>query len=336
MPAPELLFRRVLAGVRYVLLAVALFLLGACSINPPLELAQITPVQSVLIPSIPFYPQTDYECGPAALAGVLGAAGVTTTPEALSPQVYLPGRQGSLQVELVTAVRRAGRIPYMMDASPAGLVAELEAGRPVLVFQNTRTRHFPQWHYAVLVGLDVPANEVYLNSGQQQLMRMSAPSFLRTWDWAQRWALVALRPGELPALPQAERYIDAVLNFEAVAGTKAAVPAWEAAMQQWPQHALPYLALGNHAHASGNLHAAVDYYRHGLALNPRQAALSNNLASVLGQLGCPRTGESLLHPVARAQPADSRWRLAMAATLAELAAEQGIDPDFCAVLASGR
>ena len=29
----------------------------------------------LLLPDVPFYPQTEYECGPAALAGVLGASG---------------------------------------------------------------------------------------------------------------------------------------------------------------------------------------------------------------------------------------------------------------------
>ena len=43
-----------------------------------------------------------------ALATVLGAAGIGRTPEQLAPQVYLPQRQGSLQVELLGASRRAG------------------------------------------------------------------------------------------------------------------------------------------------------------------------------------------------------------------------------------
>jgi tetratricopeptide (TPR) repeat protein len=335
LSALSLPVRQAVAGARDILLAMGAILLAGCSVNPPLDLAQVATAHSALLPSVPFYPQTDYECGPAALAGVLGASGVSATPEALSPQVYLPDRHGSLQIELGAAMRRAGRIPYRVDATPEALVAELEARRPVLVLQNMRTRDFPVWHYAVLVGFDVPANRVYLNSAQQQTMPVSAPSFLRTWDWAQRWALVALRPGELPAGVQAVRYIDAVLSFEAVAGTAAAVPAWEVAMREWPQNALPYLALGNHAYASGDLQAAVGHYRRGLKFNPQQAALTNNLASVLGESGCPRAGESLLGPVADSQAGDSQWGPAMAATLAELAAQGGVDPELCEALGPG-
>jgi hypothetical protein len=312
--------------------------LAGCTINPPLDLAQITSVQTTRLSAVPFYPQLEYECGPAALAGVLGATGITATPQSVSPQVYLPGRQGSLQVELVAATRRAGRIPYIIDGTPQALVAELQAGRPLLVLQNLQTRHFPVWHYAVLVGIDTSANRVYLNSGAQQAVPVAAPEFLRTWDWAGRWALVVLRPGELPTDVQATRYIDAVLSFEAVAGTQAAVPAWEAANRQWPQEPLPYLALGNHAHSGDNLRAAVDYYRRGLQRNPQHSALANNLASVLGELGCPRLGEAVLHPLAQRQTSDSDWAAAMAetmaATLAELAAQAG-DPASCAALAPG-
>jgi len=312
----------------------ALFLLAGCSINPPLELEQLGVADTIRLQGIPFFAQLEYECGPAALAGVLGASGVSATPATLSPQVYLPGRQGSLQLELMAATRRAGRIPYIVEDSPQALVAELTVGRPLLVLQNVQTRDVPVWHYAVLVGLDADSNRVYLNSGAEQSMPVAAPEFLRTWDWAGRWGMVALRPGELPAQAQAARYIDAVLSFEDVAGTQAAVLAWEAASLRWPQESLPYLALGNHAHSSDNLRGAADYYRRGLQFNPQDSALSNNLAAVLGELGCPRTGEALLRPVADRQARDSHWVPVMAATMADLVAQAGIDAESCAALAA--
>lgn len=336
MPVRSLHLRQIVTHAlrRWLVAWLALFLLAGCAVNPSLELAQLVAADAtLLLTGVPFYPQTDYECGPAALAGVLGAAGASGTPQTLSPQVYLPDRRGSLQVELVAATRRAGRIPYIVDGTPQALVAELAAGRPVLVLQNLQTRHFPIWHYAVLVGLDASANRVYLNSGAERAMPVAAPEFLRTWDWAGRWALVVLRPGELPVDAQAASYIDAVLSFEAVAGTQAAVPAWEAARVQWPQEALPYLALGNDAHASNNLRAAADYYRRGLQFNPQYSALSNNLATVLGELGCPRAGETVLRPVADRHASDSRWSPVMAATLRDLATHVGQDADSCAMLA---
>jgi len=301
-------------------LLLALLVLPGCAIKPPLDLSRIGTVDRVLLSDVPFFPQTDYECGPAALAGLLGAAQVDTTPQALSSQVYLPGRQGSLQVELVAATRRAGRVPYVLDPTPEALVAQLGTGRPVLVFQNTRTPTFPVWHYAVLVGLDRQRNRFYLNSATYRAMPVSAPDFLRSWDWAGRWALLALRPGEVPAGAQAARYLDAVLDFEQVAGAAAALPAWEAAARRWPAQALPWLALGNQAYAAGRLPEAAQYFRRGLDTGQQENALANNLASVLGEMGCPGTALALLRPVAERQQSDSSWAPVMAATLKDLEA----------------
>ncbi|MCO4757980.1 MAG: hypothetical protein KC477_08145, partial [Oceanospirillaceae bacterium] len=67
---------------------------------------------SVELKDTPFFPQTKYHCGPAALATLLSATGVDTVPDELTPHVYLPERKGSLQVDLVATTRRFQRLPY--------------------------------------------------------------------------------------------------------------------------------------------------------------------------------------------------------------------------------
>ena len=261
---------------------------------------------------------------------MLGAAGVFTDPVALAPQVYLPSREGSLQLELLAATRRAGRIPYPVAGSAESLFAQLRTGRPVLILQNLQTRQFPAWHYAVLVGFDAPDNRVYLNSGRQQALAVDAPEFMRTWDWGGRWGMVALRPGELPAQADAADYMQAVADFESVAGSAAAVPAWEVALSSWPGQPTPYLALGNRAHAEGDLLLALDYFRRGLLVAGDNPALGNNMASVLGEVGCPQQGLALLAPILAGLPADSRWRPVINATRGELAQlPASRDAGFC-------
>lgn len=312
-------------------LIACLFSVGGCAVNPPLDLADTgTRAPGPILLDVPFHPQEENQCGPAALATVLAATGIETTPERLSPGLYLPAREGSLQIELQGATRREGRIPYLLNPEPRSLLAELEAGRPVLVLQNLRTPGFPAWHYAVLIGFDVERNELRLNSGPNAGLAMAAPRFLRTWDWGGRWAMVALRPGELPANPDPARFLAAVADFEAVAGGEAALPAWQAAAERWPGDPGPALALGNAAHGRGNLVEATRYFRAGLALDPAHPVLANNLASVLGEAGCPRAGELILQPVAETLGENSGWRPALQETLAELAARPGRDPAHCA------
>ena len=64
--------------------------------------------EKVELAETPFFSQQRYQCGPAALATVLNAAGVKVTDEELVPEVYLPTREGSLQVEMLAATRRHG------------------------------------------------------------------------------------------------------------------------------------------------------------------------------------------------------------------------------------
>ena len=91
--------------------------------------------KAVELSGTPFFPQEEYQCGPAALATVLNVAGVAAAPDDLVDQVYLPKQHGSLQIELLAATRRADRIPYRFEPTLVALRAELDAGRPVLVLQ---------------------------------------------------------------------------------------------------------------------------------------------------------------------------------------------------------
>ena len=93
--------------------------------------------------------------------------------------------------------------------------------------------------------------------------------------------------------------------------------------------------MGNAAHSRGESAAAAGFFRAGLALRPNDPVLANNLASVLGEAGCPRAGEAVLRPVAAALDDASEWREAVQETLAELAARSGDDPGHCADFAAG-
>ena len=235
---------------------------------------------------VPFFPQEAYQCGPAALATVLAYSGRPATPEALAPRVYLPGRQGSLQVELVAAVRREDRIPYVIQPSLAALIAELQAGRPVVVLQNLGLARLPTWHFAVVVGYSIPEDAVVLRSGSRRRLSMSASSFVRTWDLASRWGLVVLRPGELPVADDADGYLQAVAAKEAVTGPAGLVDAYQAAALRWPESALARFGLANALRAEGRVEAAVAQYRALLNASPDDAAALNNLADALNALGC--------------------------------------------------
>jgi Peptidase_C39 like family len=166
-----------------IALAAGLLLLTGCVSRGPLIESSTRVVE---LADTPFFPQTAFQCGPAALATALGAARVKVTPEELAPLVYLPGRKGSLQIEMQAAPRQYGRISYRIEPQLAAILAELDAGRPVLVLHNYGLPFWPRWHYAVVVGYDGPRDRVVLRSGKVRRQELSAANFMRAWDNADR------------------------------------------------------------------------------------------------------------------------------------------------------
>jgi tetratricopeptide (TPR) repeat protein len=286
-----------LSGWRVSCAPVLLACLAGCATTARQDYGAGLPQQlpgRVELAEVPFYPQQKYQCGPAALATALGSAGVVLLPQQLEAEVYLPARHGSLQLEMLGASRRAGIVPYVLEAQPSALVQEVAAGHPVVVLQNLRFDFAPQWHYAVVVGYDLAAGTVVLRSGGEKRLVMRVEDFDRTWAKAQRWAFVALPPDRLPATARESEYVATVAAFERVSPASAA-RAYQAALEAWPNDLFARMALGNIAYHQGHLDDAEVQYRQAAIAHPDAADAWNNLAQVLyekGSLGEARTAAS--------------------------------------------
>jgi hypothetical protein len=234
----------------------------------------------------PFHPQEEYQCGPAALATVLQSTRVDVSPEDLTPEVFLPGRKGSLAVELVAATRTRDRLAYPLDPNPRAILEEIAAGRPVLVMQNLALKIAPTWHFAVVIGYDLDNRTFILRSGTVERLVMSERGFLRTWDLADRWSIVVLEPGQLPANPDLHRYMTAAAGLETTGHPEAATHAYSKAHEHWPMSAWPALGIANVNYAQGEWAAAEEGYRTALAIDPNNVVANNNLAELLLERGC--------------------------------------------------
>lgn len=272
-----------------LIVVVVWLLAGGCANRPPgLEVyLNDTNIQSTLeLRDTPFFPQEEYQCGPAALATVLAASGIGASPDELKGKIYLPQRQGSLQLELISASRRYGRLPYVLDGKLTAILSELAGGRPVLVLQNLGLASYPIWHYAVVIGFDASRDEIILRSGDRQRLTMSTRKFMRSWDLADHWALVVLRPGETPATPEESRYVSAIAALESAGQAGAAALFYTTALSRWPDNTLALFGTGNIHYAQGDREAAETTYRRLLVLQPDHAAARNNYAHTLAERGC--------------------------------------------------
>lgn len=267
----------------------ALLVLFAASCAPLqsdrlLKTAEAFP-RPVELTAVPFFPQEQYQCGPAALATTLKWSGTEVTPEELVPQVYLPARQGSLQAEILAAARRHGRIPYVLRPHLEALMSELASGNPVLVLQNLGLSWYPKWHYAVVVGFDLPKNEVMLRSGLEARHVVPLQVFERTWARGEYWAVVVLPPEKLPCTAEETRYLESVVALERVKLWQTTTAAYQTALKRWPKSLGGWIGLGNSQYAAGDLSRAAQAFRRATELHPQAAPAFNNLAQTLLELG---------------------------------------------------
>jgi hypothetical protein len=240
--------------------------------------------ERVELTAVPFFPQDEYQCGPAALATVLTYGGAPIQPEALAPQVYLPARRGSLQVEMLAVPRRHGRVSYPLAPRYADVLREVAAGNPVVVLQDIGPM-FTQWHYAVINGFDYPSGTLWLRSGTLRRQAMPFTYFERTWMKSGYWAMVVVPPDRIPITATEDGWITAVLALARVDDGEPVTRAYAATLQRWPDNLPAAIGLANQYHAHGALADAVVVLRRALQRHPQSLIVMNNLAQALSDQG---------------------------------------------------
>lgn len=279
----------VVAGVLFGFL-----FLGGCA-TPQVQSLLAQPPQGLPfraeLSEVPFFPQEEYQCGPAALATVLVHAGIAISPEALVQQVYLPAREGSLQAEMLAAARRHGQLAYRLAPRLQDLLSEVAAGNPVIVLQNLSLAFAPVWHYAVVIGYDLGREEIILRSGTTRKLSMTLSNFEHTWARGRHWAMIALPPNRMPYTAAEVEHVAASAALERVSPLSAR-HAYVAALERWPMNLNARLGIGNVAYSQGNFVLSEASYRRATVDHPESADAWNNLAQVLFELN--RKGDALM------------------------------------------
>jgi hypothetical protein len=267
------------------LVGVFLLCLVACANTPQTHLVLGSP--SVSLPrhteltEVPFFAQEAFQCGPASLAMSLNAAGIAVTPETLKPELYLPDRHGSLQVEMLAATRRHGATAYQLAPELNDMLREIAAGTPVVVLQNLAFGWYPIWHYAVAIGYDLDRAEIILRSGPEQRQILPMTTFEYTWARSNYWAMVALPPGKIPETAEETSFIAAASALEKTSDPGRAQSTYIAALNRWPGNLAAQIGIGNTAYRLHDLAQAETAFRQAAHDHPDSVAAFNNLAQTL-------------------------------------------------------
>jgi tetratricopeptide (TPR) repeat protein len=270
------------------------FLLGGCA-----SLDQLVPQtaalrtdwpagvpRSVELTSVPFFPQEDYQCGPAALATALAFTGAPVTPEPLVKEVFLPARKGSLQVEMLAAPRHWDRVSYELAPKYSDLLREVAAGNPVIVLQDVSMMPIlPEWHYAVVNGFDYPSGSIFMRSGRTKRESMPFTFFERTWIASRYWAMVVTPPDRIPVTANENGWVNAVIAMARVGSPAAAMQGYAAALERWPQNIAAAIGLANLYHDRGDAAKAIAILRGAHRHHPDSTIVTNNLAQALSDAG---------------------------------------------------
>ncbi len=269
-------------------------LLNACVSAPQsAALKRQTDLESVTLSDLPFFSQSAYQCGPAALATLLVSSQVSVTPSQLVPQVYVPERKGSFQVEMMAAARSYGRIAYPLAPELNAVFEEVEAGNPVLVLQNLGLSWMPRWHFAVVKGFDINKNKILLNSGTIENYELSIATFERTWARSNYWAMITLQPGTMPATADPETYYIALAALEQTNPDQHVAIAYHSGLSAWPTDRNLLMAYGNTLYIEGNTKAAAEQYEAVIKHHSDYAPAWNNLAEIFIEDGDKE--KALLH-----------------------------------------
>ena len=271
-----------LAGVLFLLL------LGACSTPQTSALRRAAPAglpAHTELRNVAFYPQEEFQCGPATLAMLMHTAGVQVEPGQLREFLFLPEKQGSLQVEMLATTRRYGLLAYLLKPELTDVLLEVAAGNPVIVLQNLGLNWYPLWHYAVVIGYDLNREEMILRSGENERLTLSFTTFEHTWARSQHWAMLALPPSRLPQTAVPENLLQSLAALAHSSPDTDAGPAYTAALQRWPDNLPVQIAAGNHAYTQGKPEQAAQIFLAATQAHPDSAAAFNNLAQTLSDLG---------------------------------------------------
>lgn len=141
-----------------------------------------------VIKSVPFFPQEDYQCGPASMASVLNYRGMKTTPGEVAAAIYSKSARGTLNFDMVFFAERQGFFARQYPGNLADLKLKINESNPLIVMVDRGFLAYQKNHFMVVVGYD--SSNIIVHSGKDSYKPVPVDDFLKSWHKTNNWTLL--------------------------------------------------------------------------------------------------------------------------------------------------
>lgn len=212
---------------------------------------------------------------PEALCAIFAYWGKSTSV----PELALLGRQMGLKGMVFTGIpplaRRKGFKVTLLDGSITRIRSAIDRGVPPLIGAYVGVSNF---HAFVPIGYSDRERMVLCEDYQDTKRLIPYDDLEEAWRKSGH-LMIELEPSGVDDL------VKTAVDREGAGRWKEAEALYRKALEAEAQHPEALLGLGNCLYFLGKAEAALAEYRKALALNPADPKLSNNVASVLAELG---------------------------------------------------
>ena len=146
---------------------IALLILSACATAPRFrDLQPDLEAHGHYIPNVPFVPQEESRCGPAALTMVLNYWGAKVSEDEVARETYLPALRGALISDLRTFAERRGFRATSYSSSPDDLRFRISKNEPLILLLDLGRGAYQKPHYILALGFHEGKGLLIAHSGR--------------------------------------------------------------------------------------------------------------------------------------------------------------------------
>jgi ABC-type bacteriocin/lantibiotic exporter with double-glycine peptidase domain len=167
---------------------IVLFLIASCTTTQ-----NITQTQDIqMIHDVPFYPQEDYQCGPASIASVMGYWNVHVDPDEIGKEIFSKSAGGTVTIDMMLYAEKKGFHVDQLKGSMEILKNSVDSGYPIIVLVDYGMSVIQINHFMVVTGYS--NGGVIVHSGKFPNRVISQKDFLSAWKKTDYWSLLIKKP----------------------------------------------------------------------------------------------------------------------------------------------